>query len=167
MKKNLAYLLVIVALSACNQDTKQLENETDTVEIKNVKPSQIADVPWSAVVDSTTQKITMVQNPDVKDEELDINNVTEVLNRKYPEIKINKAQLRNDTAFVNINDATYLTQQMGNMGSEIFLAEATYSFTQISQIKFVNFSFKVGDHASPGTFNRSNFTFKKDSLLNK
>ena len=82
-------------------------------------------------------------------------------NRKYPEVFISDPILRNDTVFVNIKDASYLTQGTGTMGAEIYLAESTYSYTEIPGVGFVNFKFLEGDHASPGTYVRKNFEFKK------
>lgn len=164
MKKELAYLLVIFCLVACNSDTKQVETAdtiiSERIENQIKKPAQIADVPWSAEIDSENQKITMVQSPDVDTNELDINNVTEALNRKYQEIKINNAQLNSDTVILSIDNPNYLTQSMGTMGAEIFLADVTYSFTEIKEVKCVKLMFKQGDHASPGVYKRSNFTFK-------
>ena len=103
----------------------------------------------------------------VKIEDLDINNVAEAINRKYSEIHIASQSQSNDTVFVNIPNATYLTQQSGNMGSEIYMAETTYSFTEIPGVKFVKFNFKEGDHATPGTFKREDFNLKDEFVPNK
>jgi len=165
MRKTILYLSAICVFVACNSDTKNAEETNDSAQtiIKQEKaqPAQLFDVPWAAVLDSTSQKISMTKTAGISDEDLNLANVTESLNRKYPEILISDPQRKNDTVFVKINDASYLTQGSGTMGAEIYLAESTYSFTQIPGISFVNFDFKVGDHASPGTFNRSNFEFKK------
>ena len=164
MKKTILYLSAICVFAACNSDTKNTENTGDSVQTtstKKVQPAQLFDVPWAAVLDSASQKISMTRTAEVKIEDLNINNVTESLNRKYPEILISEPTQRNDTVFVKIKDANYLTQGAGTMGAEIYLAESTYSFTQIPGVSFVTYDFKVGDHASPGTFNRSDFNFKK------
>ncbi|TKB96825.1 hypothetical protein FA046_12130 [Pedobacter cryophilus] len=162
MKKFSGLILVLTVLMACNQDPKTSSSTTTTDNlISTEKPTQIADVPWSVVTDSTSQKMKLVQNEEVTTQELDSSNVTEALVRKYPEIKIVWIKQQNDTAFVKILDAEFLTQSSGSMGGQIFMAEVTYSYTQIPGINFVNFSFKEGDHASPGTYDRSNFSFSK------
>ncbi|OAQ38070.1 hypothetical protein A5893_14790 [Pedobacter psychrophilus] len=157
--------------SACNSDNKQTDNEIDSSNVMHYsvkeKPAQIADVPWAAELDSTSQKISMQKSDMVKSEDLDINNVAEAINRKYPEIHIASQNQSNDTVYVNIPDATYLTQQSGNMGSEIFMAETTYSFTEIPGVKFVHFNFKEGDHATPGTFKREDFNLKSEFVPSK
>lgn len=103
----------------------------------------------------------MTKTEGINDNDLNLANVTESLNRKYQEIILSDPRQSNDTVFVKINDANYLTQGSGTMGAEIYLAEVTYSFTQIPGVGYVNYDFKVGDHASPGTFTRANFKFKK------
>ena len=175
MRQNSKYFLTLFLLavnfSACNRDTKQADNESDSGKVMHYslkdKPAQIADVPWAAELDSNSQKISMQKSDMVKIEDLDINNVAEAINRKYSEIHISSQSQSNDTVFVNIPNATYLTQQSGNMGSEIYMAETTYSFTEIPGVKFVNFNFKEGDHATPGTFKRSDFNLKGEFVPNK
>lgn len=164
MKKTILYFSLACIFAACNSDTKNTDSTNDSepaAVTENTQPAQLFDVPWSAVLDSASQKIRMTQTDGVNDEDLNVDNVSESLNRKYPEILISESVQRNDTVFVKINDSNYLTQGSGTMGAEIYLAESTYSFTQIPGVSFVTFNFSVGDHASPGTFNRSNFEFKK------
>ncbi len=164
MKKTILYLSAIFIFAACNSDTKDTGDTNDSAQVTAMEPAQpvqLFDVPWAAVLDSSSQKISMTQTAEVKDEDLNIDNVAESLNRKYPEILISNSKQSNDTVFVKINDSNYLTQGSGTMGAEIYLAESTYSFTQIPGVSYVSFNFAIGDHASPGTFTRSNFEFKK------
>ncbi len=164
MKKTTLYILALFALTACNSDTKDAgseSNEQSVTQPKTAQPAQLFDVPWAAVLDSSSQKITMIKTKEVKEEDLNVANVTESLNRKYPDIFLSDPTQKNDTVFVKIKDSDYLTQGLGTMGAEIYLAESTYSFTQIPGVGYVTYDFKLGDHASPGTFTRENFKFKK------
>ena len=167
MKKFIYAAVIVFFITSCTQDAKQTNETDETIDeaivetTKTTKPAEIADVPWMAVVDSTTQKITMKPSDLVKTEDLSTSNVIIALGSKYPELKIELQKQQNDTTFINIPNATYLTQSIGSMGAKIFMAEVVYSFTQIPGIKFVNFSFKEGDHASPGTFSRVDFPFSK------
>lgn len=163
MKKIILYLIISCFFVACvndNKNTGEAIKESKSSTESNTQPSQLFDVPWAAVLDSATQKITMTQTEGIADKDLNVGNVTESLNRKYAEILISEPTQRYDTVFVKINNAQYLTQASGTMGAEIYLAESTYSFTQIPGVSFVNFDFNVGDHASPGTYIRSDFKFK-------
>lgn len=161
MRKNILYFLVVIALFACNNQAKnQSEDETVVENTETIKPAQIADIPWAAVLDSGSQKINMKLTSGIKTDDLSVENVTESINRKYPEIIIAPTPSQsNDTLYVKIADANYLTQAAGTMGAQIYLSESTYSFTQIPGINFVNFDFKVGDHALPGTYTRKSFEF--------
>lgn len=158
MKRIISLLFLITVLSSCIQDTKKPISENDLVE-SEAKPLEISDVPWSAELDSSSQKIKLIRSKDFEIKDLDVANVTEVLVRKYPEIKMIWLKQNKDTAFVRIPDATFLTQSSGSMGADIFMAEATYSYTEIPGIKFVHFDFTEGEHASPGTYQRSSFNF--------
>lgn len=161
MKKFSGILFILALFMACNSDSKDPASQNMDTEETTQKPAQIADVPWAAVIDSATQKIKMVQNAKVAQTDLDVKNVTDVLVKKFPEIKIVWQKQVKDTAFVYIPDAIYLTQSSGSMGADIFLAEVTYSYTQIPGIRFVHIDFKEGDHALPGTFKRTDFDFDK------
>lgn len=167
MKKLSLIFVATILFIACNQDSK-MANEEDSVSTSEMnvteKPAEIADVPWAAVTDTVTQKIAMVKSDLVNENDLSLENVIGALSRKYPEIKLVWLKQQNDTAYVNIPDANYLTRGSGSMGAQIFLAESTYSFTSIPGIKFVNYAFKEGDHASPGTFKRDDFEFKEQNL---
>ncbi len=155
-------MVIIVFFTACNQDTKssRAQSESSTGQkIVDEKPTHLADVPWSAVIDSSSQKIEMRQNSRLDNSALNLQNISEALNQKYPEIRMANPYQNNDTVYVRIPEAGYLTQQSGSMGAEIFMAEVTYSFTQIPGVKFVHFSFQEGDHGSPGTYQRTDFNF--------
>lgn len=82
------------------------------------------------------------------------------LNNNNPGIKLEYNKQSGDTLFLKIPDATFLTQQMGSSGPEVYFAEVVYNCTEIPGIKFINLDFKEGDHAEPGTFNRESFKLK-------
>ncbi|HEX7367953.1 MAG TPA: hypothetical protein VF273_12690, partial [Pelobium sp.] len=82
MKKTILYFLAILAFAACNSDTKSgnaMGDSSKTLETADAlppaQPMQLFDVPWAAVLDSTSQKITMTQTAEVKTEDLNVNNV--------------------------------------------------------------------------------------------
>lgn len=85
----------------------------------------------------------------------------EKINLRYIDI-VNLELVRSskDTVFVRIFDANNLTQRMGTTGAFGYLAETTYSLTEIPHINFVHFDFKEGDHASPGLYQRTDFDNK-------
>jgi hypothetical protein len=151
------FFFVSIVFISCTSDRKA-KDQTDKV--NNENPEIINDIPFTAVLDSVTQKYTLKKSPLIDDFDLDSTNVLEAINRKYPENTLVWKTQKNDTAYVSIPDATYLTQQSGTMGAQVFLAESTYSITEIPGINVVNFDFKIGDHASPGFYRREDFNFK-------
>ncbi len=164
MKFKLSYLLPLIIFVACNRDSKQLATEAEQeslapTPIEKSQPEQIAETPWVVNIDSLTQKIKIQPSSIVNKEDLNTANVIKSLNKKYPEILMVFLKQQSDTVFVKIPDANYLSRESGSMGAQIFMAEATYSFTQIPGVNFLNFDFEEGDHASPGTYQRKDFVF--------
>ncbi|MBU2046474.1 MAG: hypothetical protein KJ712_07080 [Bacteroidetes bacterium] len=164
MKRKTVYLFAIILFVGCTQDNQKTASEAEQEKVvpltkETSKPAQIAETPWSVKVDSATQKIHIQPSSLVDNKDLDAENVTKSLNKKYPEIRMVFLKQQTDTIFDKIPEATYMTRESGDMGSKIYMAEATYSFTQISGVNFVNFDFEEGDHASPGTYQRKDFVF--------
>jgi hypothetical protein len=62
--------------------------------------------------------------------------------------------VRDDTAFVRIDEDEQLTQQMGSAGATSYLQAVTYTLTSIAGIDHVDFDFDEGDHAAPGRYTR-------------
>jgi hypothetical protein len=73
----------------------------------------------------------------------------------YPFARLAKVNF--DTAFIVIDNSNYLTQQMGTTGADEYLAKLTFSLTELESINFVNLNFEEGDHAVPGTYERTDF----------
>lgn len=87
----------------------------------------------------------------------DIKEIVNELNRKFkqdhlPLIALTKTE--GNIAYVRIDDATVLTQQMGTYGATSYINAVTYSLASIDQIDCVWFDFKEGDHAIPGKYCR-------------
>ncbi|MHB1180085.1 MAG: hypothetical protein ACYCZO_17375, partial [Daejeonella sp.] len=83
--------------------------------------------------------------------------IVDALNVIHPHIKFLWVEQIGSKAFVKINDASYLTQGSGTEGARAYLAEVTYSLTELKGIAAVDFSFEEGDHAVPGTYTRADF----------
>jgi hypothetical protein len=117
--------------------------------------AQSGRLPYEAVYNEQTQQIDI--QADKQAGVPDIDQVILAMNKKYPNILMEKLQQKGDTLFVRIPDATALTQEMGTMGANIYLAEGTYSLTNIPGIRVVFFDFAEGDHAVPGAYTRDSF----------
>lgn len=161
-----ATLIFIVTLASCVRDNKQeTQDVTDSVSSDvsstatetTTTHAELKELPWLAEVDTVSLNISLKRNNQVSTQNLDAKNVIQIINKKYPENQLVWKKKSNDTAYVNIPDAFYLTQSSGSLGARIFLAESTFSITEIPGIKVVYFDFEAGDHASPGAYQRADF----------
>ncbi|HEY1024654.1 MAG TPA: hypothetical protein VGE26_05770 [Sphingobacteriaceae bacterium] len=159
--KRLFYIFFsgILTVSSCQSDKKEAKDrqapqaETPDVTAEAAKAPRL---PWTAVANPESGKLELKEAPN-SGSDLSAREVIEAANIKYPKIRLELQNIKGSTAFVKIDDATYLTQQMGSAGAQAYLAEITYSLTQVGSIESVNFEFTEGDHASPGVFTRESF----------
>jgi hypothetical protein len=58
---------------------------------------------------------------------------------------------------VEVVNAEHLTQRMGTLGAQEFLATATFTLTEHRGVEAVHYHFEPGDHAMPGPYTRESF----------
>ena len=114
-------------------------------------------LPWTVEMNESTQLMEIRKNPAADISNLSPRDMVDALNIKYPKTKLEWVKQEGNKAFVKIVDATFLTQESGSEGAQAYLAEATFALTELEGITAVDFSFKEGDHAAPGTYTRDNF----------
>lgn len=154
MKKLICYGLVILLLSACqNREDKASAGKENSVSEK------VLELPYNAEYNERTQKLELKHNTAIDASKLTIGDMIDAINLKYPEIKLQlvSTDAYHHTIHVKIDDATYLSENLGSAGSKTYMAEVTFALTEIPGIKAVNFVFKEGDHASPGVYTRADF----------
>ncbi|WP_423149162.1 hypothetical protein [Rubrolithibacter danxiaensis] len=155
------YCIVLVSFLAyaCQNDNKQRTETGSKNEISEATPSKekLLVLPWKAEYNPETEKLELKHVASSDMSNLTDQDIIDALNLKYPDIKLEKIGRNKDTIFVAIPNAVFLTQQAGSAGAESYLAEATFSLTELKNIKAVNFKFKEGDHAVPKTYSRKDF----------
>ncbi len=148
MKKIVFFVITAVILFSCKN--KDAGNEAD------MNDSLTNGVfYWQAYLDDSTGKLEMRKIP--ANDSLTVSKVIDFLNQANSNIKLEYVKTSNDTIYIRIPDALYLTQQMGSTGPTLYLSEVVFNMTQFPDIKEVNIVFEQGDHASPGTYNRTSF----------
>ena len=160
MKKELYLVLVITILltGSCRTDSTKVTDENT-----EAKSAALADlgktlvVPWTVELNDSTQMMEIKKNPAADMTNLGPNDIIDAINYKYPQIKLEWVKQEGNKAFVKIADARYLTSGSGTEGANAYMAEVTFSLTELQGIKEVDFSFIEGDHARPGVYTREDF----------
>lgn len=147
MRKLFFFIVTATFLYSCkSKDTEQESSNMDSLN---------APFYWQAYLDDSTGKVNFRKIP--ANDSLSAKSIIDFLNAGNTNIKLEFVKISNDTVFVRIADAMYLTQQMGSTGPTIYLSEVVYNMTQIPGIKEVKIDFEEGDHATPGTYNKNTF----------
>ncbi len=160
MKKELccAILFILFMVGACRTDSNKVADEnaaTKSAALQDLGKTLV--VPWSVEFNDSTQMMEIKKNPDADMTNLEPADIIDAINLKYPQIKLEWVKKEGRKAFVMIKDARYLTSESGTEGANAYLAEVTFSLTELSDINEVNFNFQEGDHARPGDYTREDF----------
>ena len=152
MNKFLAGFISIFLLSllACKGKSDKKAPEQDSVVSKTIYS-------WESVINDSTGRLEMIKKENMGPDSLSNDAVIAYLNKTNPNIQLQILKQSNDTLYIKIPDAEHLTQRMGSTGPTMYFANAVYNLTEIPGIRYVNFDFNEGDHASPGTYNRESF----------
>jgi len=148
----------LLALFSCNRGTEQQQENQDSIKT-TIDSNQVtlsdAHYFWEADLSGKTMvmKKTRIASPD----SLNVSSVIGMLNTEYPDLKLTMLKTSGDTVFIKVENERHLTQRMGSTGAETVLAEITYNLTEVSGIQHVKLDFRQGDHATPGTYGRTDF----------
>ena len=149
MKTGFLLYGILLLLVSCGS------NQTEEPDVNNNNLSEQQS--WQASLDDSSGNIVLNRNGAPLPDTLSIDAIKAFLNSRYPNIQLQVLRQSGDTLYVQIPEATYLTQQMGSTGPEMYFGEAVYNLTEIPGIRFINFALAEGDHAGPDTYNRDSF----------
>lgn len=150
MKNILLIISASYLLTACNNNADKEGTDTSKTEV-------IKKYSWEAMLNDSTSKLEMKKMENKGPDTLNAPAVLTFLNGKNATVKLEFVKISADTVYLSIPAATYLTQQMGSTGPTIYFANVVFNLTEIPGIKYVNFDFEEGDHASPATYSRESF----------
>lgn len=148
MKYTMLLAGFILLLAACNNSGKSDESVADTV---------FGNQAWRATLNDSSGKMDMEKTIIAGPDSLTTTAVIRFLNTRNPNVQLQFVKQSGDTLYISIPESTYLTQQMGSTGAEMYLAESVYNLTEIPGIHNVRYDFEEGDHAEPGVYNRDSF----------
>ncbi|CAN5752301.1 hypothetical protein BH11BAC4_BH11BAC4_18490 [soil metagenome] len=166
MKKVFLIIGLGLVIASCNTKTSDKEEvKTDSIGITpNTDSASIvtdSHYYWSAELVPKEGLVMKKESPVGKDS-LNVEFMISRLNETYPDVKLEFVKTSGDSVFIKIKKSNYLTEQMGSSGAEAYLAEVTYNLTEVKDINVVDIRFKEGDHASPGTYVRTDFVHVKN-----
>jgi hypothetical protein len=165
-KMKLASVILIVCLIfGCNSNDNNKEETVNETVTDTVSASSSSDTAktivnhtmiWSVQPQGAeNEKLEAPQN--IKLDTLSSTQLVQLINNNFPDIHLDLVKISHDTIYVNIPDSKKLTNGIGDTGAENYLASATFTLTELKNIKFVNIAMKPGDHAEPGVYTRDDF----------
>lgn len=149
--KKLFYLAAATLLIASCGNNKSDDETNEDVEITE------QTFVWQSNMDDSTGKLKMSKDKPIGNDSLTTETIIAYLNSANPQVQLEFIKTSNDTIYLRIPSANYLTQQMGSTGPMMYFAAAVYNLTELPGITHVNFDFEEGDHASPSVLNRESF----------
>ncbi len=157
MKNVHPLLLIFLILASCQSEPSKDNDDSTLSAAARLDASKTLVVPWKIEMNDSTHMMELRKDPAADLTNLGPKDIVDALNLKYPDIKLIWDKQEEHKALVRIDDATFLTQASGTEGAQAYLAEVTYSLTELPGIESVVFSFKEGDHARPGVYTRKSF----------
>jgi hypothetical protein len=157
------FIFFAVVLLGCNQrqpeETKAIADTLHTITGIPDSASLKADTHffWAATTSNKSSKLLMKKTRPLSADSLTAPILIRQINEVYADVKIDFVKISNDTIFIKIGNSNFLTEQMGSSGADMYMTEVCYNLTELQNISYVHFSFREGDHASPGTYSRTDF----------
>ena len=166
--RKIKHFTVVVFLSfffACNSNDKKKEETTPVKPADTISASKSGDTAKTIVnssmiwtVETGKEETEKLQGPEnVQLDTLSSAKLVNLINKNFPDIRLNFLKISNDTIYVKIPDSKRLTEEIGNTGAENYLASTTFTLTELKNIRYVNIAMKPGDHAEPGVYTRGDF----------
>ena len=156
-------LLLFLILSCTNTKEKKESIKTSDKTSKKEKDHEKMDsfqsekALWEYTFDNDINDFKIKRARTFNADTLTAKKIEAIINQNWPEIRIKYIKTINDTILIKIPNSTVLTQQMGTTGAEQFLISTTFSFTELKGINYVWYYFEMGDHASPGVYDRESW----------
>ena len=111
----LLILSIIMLLNGCVTDSSENNEITDTLSNESVENTS-AQLPYEVNYNEENGRFSIVENLDAETSPFNGTMLETALKNKYPEIDLNVGNKRSDTLDVYIDDAIYLTQNIGKIG---------------------------------------------------
>ena len=160
-------LVLLLCLVCCHQkadkeDTTgkpqpQLDTVVHPVPATHFNPDSKLYI-WKA-----TDNYKKIKNPVYMEEILNADSLIKGLNELNENVFVEKITISGDTLYTIIRNSTYLAEQMGSTGAEVYVADLVLNLTAVPGIKYVHLQLEEGSHIQPGTWSQDNFKKYKET----
>ena len=158
------YILLLFLILSCT-NTKEKKESIKALDktVKTEKDHEKMDsfrsekALWEYTFDNDINDFKIKKARAFNADTLNAEKIEAIINQNWPKVQIKYIKTINDTILIKIPNSTVLTQQMGTTGAEQFLISTTFSFTELKGINYVWYDFEMGDHASPGVYDRESW----------
>lgn len=130
---------------------RQLPVDSNDVDIVELSKEDLYT--WKVNSDEKTIR----KNQKLGDDVLSVDTLIIGLNEMNSNVQLEKIKQSNDTLYMQIKNANFLTEQMGSAGSEAYIAQAVLNLTSANGVKYVKIDFEPGSHAMPDVWSKENF----------
>jgi hypothetical protein len=154
-------LLLALLMLGCNQTaekevtTNELPPQKDTMVVQ--KEGEVFNPDSKLYIWKATPDYKKIKNTDIPAGLLNADSLIKGLNEQYENIFLEKIKISGDTIYTKIKNASYLTDQMGSTGAEVYVADVVLNLTAVPGIKYVNIDLVEGSHMEPGVWSLENF----------
>ena len=128
-----------------------------------IDTNRIADYYWKSDYDTIINSEYLKRGVMLDSISKSPSELIEILNIRPSKPKVEFVEIVRDTLIISIFNDTYLTEQMGTLGADCYMAETVYTLTENETIKFVRFKMNYGSHANPGLYSRNDY----ESIIKK
>jgi hypothetical protein len=168
--KSLLPVFAIVILCSCANNANDTSATDDSTVTQNdyrneseLSPQQPAlkkadYYVWEVDADARTMRMNSRLPPQF----IQVDTLLTGINEKFPQVLLEKRRVSNDTLYTEIRDASYLTNQMGSLGAEYYIANAVLNLTAVEGINYVRIDFAEGSHAAPDVWSKASFNGYKE-----
>lgn len=147
MIRYITSILFLALVFSCNNDAaKNKDNETATAPQQWFETDTL--LVWDCTAEDHSRKKIFAPRDSVAVPQAFINGI----NKTYAEVKLSFDHMSNDTLFVKIPNAEWLTNRAGNAGAEQYLTFAALNLLETKGINHVDFIFESGAHARAATW---------------
>lgn len=169
VKPTIIYITLLITSVGCHSGSTESVKDSHQENIVSANPIQEPEPSksdnssgpiWVYDFDESINDFKLIKFRDVAPDILTAPGIEEIINRTWPKIQIKYVSIAHDTILISIPESEVFTQQMGTAGARQFMISTTYSFTELPSVNYVKYEFEIGDHATPGVYQRGSWGVK-------